>query len=63
MSVQAITLLLGLLLGLVNPALSQSYHLERSPQMEQKLKAAYIAKGIAYRPRTEHFKEDGSPRY
>jgi hypothetical protein len=31
--------------------------------MEQKLKAAYLAKGIAYRPRTEHFNEDGTPRY
>lgn len=31
--------------------------------MEQKLKAAYLAKGITYRPRTEHFKDDGTPRY
>ncbi|MES9969437.1 MAG: DUF255 domain-containing protein [Candidatus Thiodiazotropha sp.] len=56
-------LLFGLVPGLVTPSLAKDYHLERPPQMEQKLKAAYIAKGIAYRPRTEHFNEDGSPRY
>jgi uncharacterized protein YyaL (SSP411 family) len=31
--------------------------------MAQKLYQAYLDKGIAYRPRTEHFKEDGSPSY
>jgi uncharacterized protein YyaL (SSP411 family) len=31
--------------------------------MEQKLKAAYLAKGVAYRPRTEHFNSDGTARY
>jgi uncharacterized protein YyaL (SSP411 family) len=31
--------------------------------MEKKLKAAYLAKGIAYQPRTEHFNPDGTPSY
>ncbi|MET0072078.1 MAG: DUF255 domain-containing protein [Candidatus Thiodiazotropha sp.] len=54
---------LGLLLGLILPVLSSAYQVERSPQMEQKLKAAYLAKGITYRPRTEHFNQDGTPQY
>ncbi|MEW8299376.1 MAG: thioredoxin domain-containing protein, partial [Candidatus Thiodiazotropha sp.] len=54
---------LGLLLGLILPVLSSAYQVERSPQMEQKLKAAYLAKGVAYRPRTEHFNQDGTPQY
>ncbi|MES9992084.1 MAG: DUF255 domain-containing protein [Candidatus Thiodiazotropha sp.] len=56
-------LLLGTFLGLILPIFSHAYQVERSPQMEQKLKAAYLAKGIAYRPRTEHFNADGTPEY
>ncbi|MEW8505946.1 MAG: DUF255 domain-containing protein [Candidatus Thiodiazotropha sp.] len=55
--------LLGLMLGMILPVIAQAYQVERSPQMEQKLKTAYLAKGIAYRPRTEHFNEDGTPKY
>jgi hypothetical protein len=47
-------LLFILTLGQASPALCQTYRVERPPQMEQKLKAAYLAKGIAYQPRTEH---------
>ncbi|MEW8050135.1 MAG: thioredoxin domain-containing protein [Candidatus Thiodiazotropha sp.] len=63
MSIKTAIILFGLMLGLSSPVLCQTYRVERPPQMEQILKAAYLAKGIAYRPRTEHFNEDGSPRY
>ncbi|MEW7997225.1 MAG: thioredoxin domain-containing protein [Candidatus Thiodiazotropha endolucinida] len=63
MSIRTTIILFGLILGLSSPAHCQTYRVERPPQMEQKLKAAYLTKGISYRPRTEHFNEDGSPRY
>ncbi|MEW8047688.1 MAG: DUF255 domain-containing protein, partial [Candidatus Thiodiazotropha sp.] len=63
MSIRTTIILFGLMLGLSSPAHCQTYRVERPPQMEQKLKAAYLSKGISYRPRTEHFNEDGSPRY
>ncbi|MCU7941525.1 MAG: thioredoxin domain-containing protein [Candidatus Thiodiazotropha sp. (ex Cardiolucina cf. quadrata)] len=63
MSIRTTIILFGLMLGLSSPAHCQTYRVERPPQMEQKLKAAYLTKGISYRPRTEHFNEDGSPRY
>ncbi|MCU7872759.1 MAG: thioredoxin domain-containing protein [Candidatus Thiodiazotropha sp. (ex Lucinoma borealis)] len=64
MSIRSATaLLLCLLTSLTAGAATQHYQLHRPPQMEQKLNAAYLAKGIAYQPRTEHFNEDGTPRY
>jgi uncharacterized protein YyaL (SSP411 family) len=63
MSARAILLVLILLQGMTTPTLCQTYRVERPPQMEQKLKAAYLAKGVAYRARTEHFNPDGTPRY
>ncbi|MEW8137445.1 MAG: thioredoxin domain-containing protein [Candidatus Thiodiazotropha endolucinida] len=63
MSIRTTIILFGLMLGLSFLAHCQTYRVERPPQMEQKLKAAYLTKGISYRPRTEHFNEDGSPRY
>ncbi|MEW8657179.1 MAG: thioredoxin domain-containing protein [Candidatus Thiodiazotropha endolucinida] len=63
MSIRTTIILFGLVLGLSSPVHCQTYRVERPPQMEQKLKAAYLSKGISYRPRTEHFNEDGSPRY
>ncbi len=36
---------------------------ERSVELKEKLTQAYLAKGIGYRPRTEHFSEDGTPLY
>ncbi|MCU7857816.1 MAG: thioredoxin domain-containing protein, partial [Candidatus Thiodiazotropha sp. (ex Lucinoma borealis)] len=64
MSIRSATaLLLCLLTSLTAGAATQHYQLHRPPQMEQKLNTAYLAKGIAYQPRTEHFNEDGTPRY
>ncbi len=60
---RASLLLFGLGLCLITPAPTYPYQVERPPAMEQKLKAAYLAKGITYHPRTEHLNEDGSPRY
>jgi len=37
--------------------------LSRPPALQQKLDAALAAKGLAYRPRTEHLLPDGRPRY
>ncbi|EGV50556.1 thioredoxin domain protein [endosymbiont of Riftia pachyptila (vent Ph05)] len=39
------------------------YQVTRPMQIQQQLKAAYLAKGVGYRPRTEHLEADGSPRY
>ncbi len=39
------------------------YTVERPMEIQQKLEAAYQAKGIQYKPRTEHFKPDGTPEY
>jgi uncharacterized protein YyaL (SSP411 family) len=36
---------------------------ERSMALEKKLRDAYLAKGLTYKPRTEHFNEDGTPIY
>ena len=35
----------------------------RSAELEQQLQQALTAKGPDYKPRTEHLREDGSPRY
>ncbi len=35
----------------------------RPPEMERRLAAALVAKGPAYRPRTEHLLPDGRPRF
>jgi uncharacterized protein YyaL (SSP411 family) len=35
----------------------------RSPALEARLRAALVAKGAAYRPRTHHLNPDGSPKY
>jgi len=35
----------------------------RPPALQQRLDAALAAKGLAYRPRTEHLLPDGRPRY
>jgi uncharacterized protein YyaL (SSP411 family) len=40
-----------------------TYTLERPMEIAQKLTAAYQAKGLDYKPRTEHLKPDGSPEY
>ncbi|MCU7927031.1 MAG: thioredoxin domain-containing protein [Candidatus Thiodiazotropha sp. (ex Dulcina madagascariensis)] len=59
----------GLILGLLTgqaasaDAVTDHYQLTRPMQIQQKLNAAYLAKGVGYRPRTEHFKKDGAPRY
>ncbi len=39
------------------------YQVTRPMQIQQQLEAAYLAKGVGYRPRTEHLEADGSPRY
>jgi uncharacterized protein YyaL (SSP411 family) len=36
---------------------------QRSADMQQKLYNAYLDKGSAYRPRTEHLNKDGTPTY
>ncbi|MCU7906093.1 MAG: thioredoxin domain-containing protein [Candidatus Thiodiazotropha sp. (ex Epidulcina cf. delphinae)] len=58
-------LILGLLAGQAASAdaVTDHYQLTRPMQIQQKLNAAYLAKGVGYRPRTEHFKDDGTPRY
>jgi uncharacterized protein len=57
----------GLLLWLyalpASAADTPDYRLERSMELQKKLNDAYLAKGQAYRPRTEHLNADGSPKY
>ncbi len=36
---------------------------ERTVELQKKLTQAYLAKGLDYRPRTEHFNRDGTPVY
>jgi uncharacterized protein YyaL (SSP411 family) len=55
--------LFWLALCLCGPAAAVEPGVERSMELQQRLSQAYIDKGIGYRPRTEHFNEDGSPRY
>ncbi|MCU7828115.1 MAG: DUF255 domain-containing protein [Candidatus Thiodiazotropha sp. (ex Myrtea sp. 'scaly one' KF741663)] len=56
-------LLLSLLLSVTPANTQEHYRVERPMEIQEKLKAAYLAKGLAYRPRTEHFNEDGTPTY
>lgn len=52
------------LLTVQAPAYADEHlNLQRSEDMQQKLYQAFLDKGITYRPRTEHFKEDGTPSY
>ena len=39
------------------------YSVERPMEIQEKLNAAYLAKGIQYKPRTEHLHPDGTPQY
>ncbi|MGD8909589.1 MAG: thioredoxin domain-containing protein [Chromatiales bacterium] len=59
--------LLSLFVWLVTamPILAEPYYtaIEKSMQLQEKLNQAYLAKGAGYRPRTEHFNEDGTPKY
>lgn len=57
-----LTVLLLLTLSLPTPVMAQ-YPVERPVELQQKLTQAYLAKGVGYRPRTEHFNADGSPKY
>jgi len=56
-------ILLGCAWHVGSPTLAADYSLERPMEIEQKLQAAYAAKGPDYRPRTEHLHPDGSPVY
>ena len=48
---------------MVIQAVAADYELPRPMEIEQKLQAAYAAKGPNYKPRTEHLRPDGSPVY
>jgi uncharacterized protein len=52
-------------LGITPPseAITRDEGRERPVELQERLTQAYLAKGVGYRPRTEHFKEDGTPRY
>ncbi|MEJ2407689.1 MAG: DUF255 domain-containing protein [Candidatus Thiodiazotropha sp.] len=52
-------------LGISLPLLAAPQYrgVERPMELEEKLTQAYLAKGVGYRPRTEHFKADGAPTY
>ena len=56
-------ILLGCALHLCIPTVAADYSIERPMEIEQKLQAAYAAKGPHYQPRTEHLHTDGSPVY
>ncbi|MDJ0807929.1 MAG: DUF255 domain-containing protein [Gammaproteobacteria bacterium] len=56
-------LFLGLFVPLNTNAALTNYHVERPMEIQEKLTAAYLAKGPQYRPRTEHLKADGTPVY
>ncbi|MET0045320.1 MAG: thioredoxin domain-containing protein [Candidatus Thiodiazotropha sp. 6PLUC3] len=53
----------GLLILLAPAHADERLHLQRSEDMQQTLYQAFLDKGVAYRPRTEHFKKDGTPSY
>ena len=55
--------LLWLALCLCGPAAGVEPGAERAMELQQRLNRAYLDKGIGYRPRTEHFNPDGTPRY
>jgi hypothetical protein len=63
MHVKLLSLLIWL--GAAMPILADSHYTdaERSMQLQEKLNQAYLAKGIGYQPSTEHFNEDGTPKY
>jgi uncharacterized protein YyaL (SSP411 family) len=63
MSAKILTALLGLILGLPAVAVPQNEAVERSVELQNKLTQAYLDKGASYHPRSEHLKEDGSPKY
>ncbi len=50
-------------LSLSGMAAAVEQDMERPVELTQRLHEAYIAKGIGYRPRTEHFNRDGTPKY
>ena len=50
-------------LSLSGTATAVDQAVERSVELQQRLHQAYIDKGIGYRPRTEHFNQDGTPTY
>jgi uncharacterized protein len=58
---------LGMLLWLLSDSAftkhNTDYGIERPMEIEKKLNTAYLAKGPAYRPRTEHLKADGTPKF
>jgi uncharacterized protein YyaL (SSP411 family) len=52
-------------LGATMPVLAAPHNAgaEKPMQLHEKLNQAYLAKGAGYRPRTEHFNEDGTPKF
>jgi uncharacterized protein len=56
-------LMLWLLADPTSGADDSTYRIERPMELEKRLIYAYQAKGPDYRPRTEHLKPDGTPRY
>ncbi|MCU7843956.1 MAG: DUF255 domain-containing protein [Candidatus Thiodiazotropha sp. (ex Monitilora ramsayi)] len=56
-------MMLSLLFGAYPANAQETYQLDRPMELQEKLHDAYLAKGLAYRPRTEHFNEDGTPQY
>ncbi len=60
-SILSLLVCLGVSLPLA--AEPQTSGMERSMELQQRLNQAYLDKGVGYRPRTEHFNRDGTPKY
>jgi uncharacterized protein YyaL (SSP411 family) len=63
MHAKRVAILLYLTLYQPTVAFPQYEAMERSVELQERLTQAYRKKGISYRPRTEHFYQDGSPKY
>ncbi len=63
MHAKLLTALIWLGASLSLPAEPLNQDTERPMELQERLNQAYLAKGVGYRPRTEHFNADGSPKY
>ncbi len=63
MHAKLLTALIWLGASLSLPAEPLNPDIERPMELQQRLNQAYLDKGVGYRPRTEHFNADGSPKY
>ncbi len=63
MHARILSALIWLGISLPLAAETQTPGVERTMELQQRLKQAYLDKGVGYRPRTEHFNADGTPTY